>query len=451
MLNEDCVYIIGHINPDADSIASAMGYAWLLKRRDGLNAIAARAGALNPQTVWILKHLELEIPLLITDASPHFGSIVRRLATVNPESKLSEAWGIASHTGGIVPVVSDDGKPFGLINGYTLFRFLQQSIGPRLDRNEKRIIDLLSTPSKNAAEKNVPKFPVHMHIRDALNRILREEQNDFFVIDEKEQYLGVCSQRDALNPPRLKLILVDHNEPRQSIASLDEAELLEVLDHHRLGNPYTHQPIRFTVDVVGSTSTLVVEQTTESGFCMPSALAGLLLAGLLVDTLMLKSPTTTPRDKSAAEQLSRWAFISGSPLRNEDIQSFGQQVMHAGTGLANRDPIEIVSTDIKIYEASGYKFAIAQAEVSDLTQIAEYLSGLRDALNDLRNKRGMDFSMLLITDVVSGSSRLLISQPEPHILDDLPYPQLSDGSRQAEGVVSRKKQLLPVVLGHLEK
>ncbi len=270
-------------------------------------------------------------------------------------------------------------------------------------------------------------------------------------MDENGLYHGIARQRDILNPPRLKIILVDHNEPRQAIAALEEAELLEILDHHRLGNPHTHTPIRFTVDIVGSTSTLVTEQTAEAGLSMPPALAGALLAGLLADTLILTSPTTTQRDKDAAERLSRWAFVGGSPLRGETIESYGKAVLSAGAGLSNRKPEEIVSTDIKQFEAGGFKFAIAQAEVTDLMQIADHLQPLTQALDDLRDKRGLDFAMLLITDIVGGSSRLVISSNATPVLDDLPYPPLPDGTRDAPGVVSRKKQLLPVVLGLLER
>ena len=170
-----------------------------------------------------------------------------------------------------------------------------------------------------------------------LNKILRDEFNDFWVVDEHGLYVGIATQREILNPPRLKIILVDHNEPRQAIAALEEAELLEILDHHRLGNPYTHQPIRFTVDIVGSTSTLVTEMTAEAGLSMPPALAGTLLAGLVADTLILTSPTTTPRDKAAAERLSRWAFVGGSPLKGETIESYGKAVLNAGAGLSNRN------------------------------------------------------------------------------------------------------------------
>ncbi|MCX6066078.1 MAG: DHH family phosphoesterase, partial [Chloroflexi bacterium] len=408
-------------------------------------------GALNPQTAWVLKRLGLEAPLLMTDASPRFESVMRQLDTVLPDAPLSEAWALASRTGGLAPVVYEDGKPFGMINGLSLFGFFRQVIGPRLDLSEQRIVDIMAAPCKEVADIDVPKFPANGHIRDALNRILREEHNDFFVVDESGHYLGVCHQRGALNPPRLKIILVDHNEPRQAIAALEEANLLEILDHHRLGNPHTHQPIKFTVDTVGSTSTLVSELTADAGLSMPPALAGILLAGLLADTLILTSPTATPRDKLAAERLSRWAFVGSGPLKGETIQSYGTAVLAAGAGLANKDSNDIVSTDIKPYEAGGFKFAVAQAEVTDLLQIGEHLVRLQDALNDLKDKRGLDVTVLLITDVVRGSSRLLISNPAPPILDELPYPPLADGTRDAPGVVSRKKQLLPAVLGLLEK
>ena len=442
-------YVVGHVNPDTDSIASAMGYAWLLRERDGMDVVAARAGALNPQSAWVLKHLGLEAPFLLTDASPRFQSVTQRLDSIRPEAQLGAAWTLASRTGGVAPVVDADGKPFGMINGFSLFKYFAETLGPR--PGDTTVREMMSAPCRDAADSTVPKFSESAHIRDSLNRILRDNYDDFWIVDEQGQYVGVARQRDMLNPPRLQIILVDHNEPKQAIAALEEAELLEILDHHRLGNPHTHTPIRFTVDIVGSTSTLVCELTTDAGLSMPPNLAGALLAGLLADTLILTSPTTTPRDKAAAERLARWAFVGGSPLKGETIDSFGQAIVSAGAGLSNRKPAEIVNTDIKPYEAGGYKFAIAQAEVTDLVQLAEHLEPLTKALNDLRDKRGLDFAMLLITDVVRGSSLLITSSDAPAILADLPYPPLPDGTRDAPGVVSRKKQLLPVVLGLLEK
>jgi manganese-dependent inorganic pyrophosphatase len=442
-------YVIGHVNPDTDSIASAMGYAWLLRERDGMDTIAARAGALNPQSAWVLKQLGLEAPVLLTDASPRFESVMQRLDSLRPEAQLGMAWMLASRTGGVAPVVEAEGKPYGIINGFSLFRYFTEILGPQ--PGDMTVRAMMSLPCKDAANTNVPKFPANGHIRDFLNRILRDEVDEYFVLDENGLYCGIARQRDLLNPPRLRIILVDHNEPGQAIAALEEAELLEILDHHRLGNPHTHSPIRFTVDIVGSTSTLVCEQTAEAGLSMPPALAGALLAGLHSDTLILTSPTTTPRDKQAADRLARWAFAGGSPLKGETIDSYGKAVLSAGAGLSNRKPEEVVSTDIKTYEAGGFRLAIAQAEVTDLVELLEHLEPLTRALDELRTKRSLDFAMLLITDIVRGTSRLIISSNAPPLLDDLPYPPLPDGTRDAPGVVSRKKQLLPVVLGLLER
>lgn len=443
------LYVIGHVNPDTDSIASAIGYAWLLKERDGLDIVAARAGAMNPQTLWVLHKLGVDAPMLLTDASPRFESVSRRFATITPDQPLREAWTIANRTGGIAPLVNADGTPYGLVTGWSLFAFLSKAIGPIVRHETDQLTPLMEAPSREACSTNVPVFYATNRIRDSLNRILRMEESDFFVVDNEGRYQGVARQRDLLNPPRLHLILVDHNEPQQAIGSLDEAELVEVLDHHRLDNASTHTPIRFTVDVVGSTSTLVAERIEESGLSAPPQIAGVLLSGLLSDTLLLTSPTTTERDRQIAERLERWAFAPGSPVEGETIQSYGEKVIEAGAGLESRDPDEIVSQDMKRYEAGRYKFSIAQAEVNKFIESEETKQAIFDALNRQKERSGLDFSMLMVTNVVAGSSRLLISE-DAAVLNDLPYPYLPDGIREAKGVVSRKKQLLPVILGLVE-
>lgn len=444
------IYVIGHVNPDTDSIAAAIGYAWLLRERDGMDTVAARAGAINVQTAWVLKNLGMEAPALLTDASPRFESVMRRFDTTSPESPLRDAWAVASRTGGIAPLVNPDGTPYGLVNGRSLFEFLSRLVGPHLKQQEARISQILDYASQNAADTKVARFQASTRIRDVIHRILREEGDEFIVTDENGRYVGVCRQRDLLNPPRLKMVLVDHNELSQAVSSLDEAELLEILDHHRLGNPSTRVPIRFTVDTVGSTSTLVSERIEDAGLSAPPDIAGLMLAGLLSDTLVLASPTTTDRDQIAAERLSRWAFVGGSTLADETIQSFGKKVLASGAGLGARAPKDVVSSDMKIYRSGGLQFAVAQAEVSDLYEVSEHLNSLTVALEELREQKGLDFAMLMVTDVVRGASRLLVAN-QPPVLADLPYPPQSDGTRMAEGVVSRKKQLLPVVLGLLER
>ncbi|MEM5776598.1 MAG: DHH family phosphoesterase, partial [Anaerolineaceae bacterium] len=321
------IYVIGHVNPDTDSIAAATGYAWLLRERDGSDTVAARAGAINAQTSWVLKTLEMDAPMLLNDASPRFESVMRRLDTTLPERPLRDAWAVASRTGGIAPLVNADGTPYGLVNGRSLFDFLFHMVGPHLKQQDKPISEILDMPSQQAATTKVARIQASTRIRDVINRILREEGDEFIVTDENGHYVGICRQRDLLNPPRIKLVLVDHNETSQAVGSLDEAELLEILDHHRLGNPSTRTPIRFTVDIVGSTSTLVSERIEDAGLSAPPHLAGLMLAGLLSDTLILTSPTTTDRDREAADRLARWAFVGGSVLANETIRSYGEKIL----------------------------------------------------------------------------------------------------------------------------
>jgi manganese-dependent inorganic pyrophosphatase len=444
------IFVTGHVNPDTDSIASAIGYAWLLRERDGSDAIPARAGAINPQTSWVLRFAGIEPPILIPDASPKFETVVKRLDTTSLDQPLRDAWAISSRTGGVAPVINPDGTPYGLITGRSLFNHIARLVGPHKLKQDMKIGEILDLPARDAADTTVPHFQSSWRIRDLLNRILREEGDDYLVVDENNKYLGVCRQRDLLNPPRMKIILVDHNEPQQALGSIQEADLIEILDHHRLGNSQTHIPIRFTVDVVGSTSTLISERVEDTGLSAPPSIAILLLAGLVSDTLILTSPTTTDRDRQAGERLSRWAFNGGSPYESETLESFGRKVISAGSGLTTRPASEVITSDLKVYQMDPFHFAVAQAEVSDMVEVADHITELQQALIDMQTSKGLSFAMLMVTDVVGGSSRLLTANPPP-LLAGLPYKPLPDGTWLAEGIVSRKKQLLPVILGMLEQ
>jgi manganese-dependent inorganic pyrophosphatase len=136
------IYVIGHVNPDTDSIAAAMGYAWVLRERDGADVQAARAGSLNPQTTWVLKKMGIDSPPLLNDASPRFEAVVHRLDTTTPDRPLRDAWAIASRTWGVAPVVNDDGTPFGLVNGASLFGYLSHVVGNHPRRQEMKLAEI---------------------------------------------------------------------------------------------------------------------------------------------------------------------------------------------------------------------------------------------------------------------------------------------------------------------
>jgi manganese-dependent inorganic pyrophosphatase len=442
------IYVIGHQNPDTDAIASAMGYAWLLRERDGKNAIAARAGALNTQTSWVLKTIGLEPPQHLADASPRFERITRTLPPILPDRPLREAWAVASNGRSAAPLVGADGKPLGLVTGNSVFAFLSRQLEEKIDLDNVSVGRMLSVPAREAMDADVPRFAMSTRVADGRGRVLREERDDFFVVAADGTYYGICRTPDVLNPPRMQIILVDHNEPSQSIGALDEADLIEVLDHHRLGNPPTKAPIPFTVDPVGSTSTLVSERIAAANLNPPPAIAGLLLAGLLSDTLVLKSPTTTARDRVAAKRLEGW-WLNGGGVAFQTFAEFGAAVLAAGAGLAVRDVESIVNTDLKVYEGGGIKFGVAQVEVANLHEIDNRLEEIRDGLEALCKSRGLALAVLMVTDVVRGGSRLVLSG-QAERLNELPYQRLTDGTLDAPDLLSRKKQLLPTILGLLE-
>jgi manganese-dependent inorganic pyrophosphatase len=447
-LRMEPVYVIGHVNPDTDAIAAAVGYAWVLRERDGQNAIAARAGPTNPQTTWVLRTVGLEAPRYLPDASPRFERITRTLPPVQPGRPLREAWAVASASHSGAPVVDDGGVPLGLVTGDSVFRFLSQQMDERLDLDNISVARVLAVPCSVAMDADVPRFPCTMRVRDARTRVLRDERDDFFVTDEAGKYFGVCRTPDVLNPPRLRLILVDHNEAGQALGAIEEADLVEVIDHHRLGNPPTNIPIPFTVDPVGSTSTLVTERVVGAGLKAPPAIAALLLAGVLSDTLIFKSPTTTDRDRVAADSLAAWC-LGTAALSYDNVETYGEAVLSAGSGLAVRGIDAILNSDLKLYEAGEVKFGIAQAEVANRHELAERLAAIRGGLEALAQAKGLDLAVLMVTDVVRGSSRLVLAGKLAPRLEDLPYQALPDGTLDAPELVSRKKQLLPAILSLL--
>jgi len=357
--------------------------------------------------------------------------------------------GIFSKTNGIAPIVEEDGTPFGLVTGESLFHLINELVGPNLANQSMNLNEILELPCREAADTTIEKFNGSTRIRDLIKKVLREEQNEFWVVDDDGHYIGVVRQRDVLNPPRVRLVLVDHNEAQQSVSALEEAELLEILDHHRLGNRPTNAPIKFSVEPVGSTSTLVTEKIGQAGLAPPANIAGLLIAGIVSDTLNLISPTTTDRDHDAIKRLARWAFTPKSILADESLESFAEKILGAGTGLGSQPASEIINRDVKTYSSGGYHFAISQAEVSDLYELNNHREELKKGLKEFRESRAFDFAVLMVTDVVRGSSRVMVENT-PAILEDLPFEKSADGTLIAKGMVSRKKQLVPAILSLLE-
>lgn len=443
----DPYYVIGHKNPDTDSIASAIGYAWLLRERDNIDAIAARAGALNAQSKFALNYFQVEPPMLLEDAAPRFAAIAQPIASLRPDSPLHQAWQQYADNEHPVPIVTESGQPCGLVTGSSVFVYLSK----HLNMSEAPFRALIDVPCEQACDRSVPMFNTNDRVIDLVDSLLRVRRDYFWVVDVDGNYVGICRRADMLKPPQIKMILVDHNEVSQAVNGLDQAELMEVLDHHRIGAISTTMPIAFHVDVVGSCSTLVAERMRMAALIPPPGIAGLLLSGLLSDTLIFKSPTSTPRDQSAANWLARIAFgASGSADAEAKLRRYGEELLMAGADLTGRSARDLVSSDYKEFEAGKTKFGVAQIEVTSFSAIVEpdQLKDIRDALKAQCEQHSLEFAALMVTDIVQNNSLLVLSH-EVRQLAQLPFSRRGSGVFDLPGVVSRKKQLLPTLLGLL--
>jgi manganese-dependent inorganic pyrophosphatase len=439
MDNTNVVYVIGHRNPDTDMIATALGYAWVLATRDGLNCRPARAGEVNAQTAFALKRFGVEPPELLTDAWMRVGQLAQHIGPLSPHQPLLDAARAVAAVRRPIPVVGDDGKPIGIITGAGLFAALNDLLaGPITARLEER----LASPCLSATDRDVPIFRTDERVRDVRSLALRGTHDDFPVVDEEDHYIGLVQKADLLAPRQVRLALVDHNEAGQAVPGLEEADIIAVLDHHRLGNLPTPAPIRFKADPVGSCSTLVIEEALVADLTPPPGLCSMMLCGILSDTLVLRSPTTTGRDRAAAAQLVVLAGLVPAEASTAEREA-------AMAGLGQRPADQVVRADLKTYQQGTIHFAIAQVEVPGFAELDERVGELCQALEELRESRDFEFVLLLVPDVVRGTSRLVTASPG-RLFDGLPYPRRADGTLDAPGVVSRKKQLLPAVLAALE-
>jgi manganese-dependent inorganic pyrophosphatase len=421
-------YVVGHQRPDTDAIAAALGYAWYLSALGQTAVVAARAGHVGPQAAFALERFGQDPPRLLLDVAPTFGHAAAPEEGVAPEDPLTVAMARLSTGVRVTPIVDAARRPLGVVMPMALARAFAAGAGAR------------GLVCRDAAEP-APTFATRERISDHRSALLRRGADDFIVTDEEGRYLGMATRSGILAPPRARLILVDHNELSQAVASAEEAEIAAVLDHHRLGNPPTASPIPFLVEPVGSTCTLVAEQCRRSALDPPPGVAGMLLSGVLSDTLVFRSPTTTDRDHRAAEWLQQCV--------GRDLAGFGEELLRAAPGLAAREPQEIVNADRKSYEMSGRSVSIAQVEVATLVEIPPCRDELLAALEDLREREAQALVCLMVTDVVAGCSRLLC-RGERRLVAALPFARAGDGEFDLAGIVSRKKQLVPALYAAIE-
>ncbi|MDD5434978.1 MAG: putative manganese-dependent inorganic diphosphatase, partial [Nitrospira sp.] len=261
------------------------------------------------------------------------------------------------------------------------------------------------------------------------------------VVDDTGRLIGILTRRDLLKEYRKRVILVDHNEASQAVPGIEEAEVVEVYDHHRIGSFQTLHPILFVAEPVGCTNTLIAELYHKHELEPEKEYAGIMLAAILSDTVILRSPTTTDRDVKAAAYLAEVAGLN--------IQKLGEEMFNASSDLLKKQPEEIIKTDYKIYEVGKHKIGIGQIEVIEMLTFEKLRESLLDALNKILLEDRLTMACLLVSDIIYENSLLLFTGDNA-VVTHMGYPIVSPHLAELKGVLSRKKQLVPRLLSVLK-
>lgn len=300
------------------------------------------------------------------------------------------------------------------------------------------IVELnFSMPVSACIESPDPTFYENDMIREVEKQVNRYNHGGFIVLDEDGKLSGVLTRIILARTSRYLVALVDHNEYAQAVDGIEQADVAEIVDHHRLGARTTDQPITFINRVVGSTCTIIADMFRSARLTPTPEIAGCMLSAILSDTVILRSPTTTTLDREIAQDLAGLARV--------DLETWGEEMFAAGTDLHEMAPREIILQDQKCYEESEWRFAVSQIEMVGFKSFYEMKEDIAAALDAVRAEQGVQFACLLVSDIAKETSVLLFSGPD-RVADAIGYPKLEANLFQLKGVLSRKKQLLPNLL-----
>ena len=426
----DKIYITGHRNPDLDSVCSAAAYAVLKNTTDPDNSyIPVRPGHLSESAKRILSSLDITPPPYKRDIYPKVSDVMlTHSAKVDVSGSLNDlADSYNIHNPSATPVF--DGDTFaGLITVDDIASWML------LHLSEEDTISRIPSIRELMRDQAEP-FSTDDLFEDAKSVFYSSSKRGIAVFDDAG-YAGYVTRRCFLNTPRHKVILVDHNEPGQSIRGIETASVVEIIDHHRLDAVRTDLPIFIDAEPLGSTCTIVYQLFRRSGIEPDPQTAKVLLTGIIADTLILKSPTTTDTDDRAAAALSTICGV--------DTEQFGLSMFSNTEGLKTRDPLTAVTSDFKTYNEKGVKVGIGQCEVTTLNDLSEYSSAYLDALEEVRVRNGLDWAVLMITNVLNEHSVLLCTDYKAN--KKLSYSHINALIFDMPGILSRKKQLLPEIL-----
>ena len=538
------VVVIGHRNPDTDSICSAIAYAELKNKTSDLVCEARRAGKMNQETEFVLKKFGVTPPRMCTDVNPKIRDVdYRQVPGIPGSTSLRKAWEIMRDQKiDTLPVTSEEDELQGVITvkdiatanmdlfdtgilakSRTSYRNILETLGATMvvgsedaecttghirigtatpemlessmekgdiviltNRYESQLcaiekeasliiicngakvgrtiqhiaaetgVAIMSAPCDTYAaaklisqcapisyymtRNDIMKFTLVTPVADVTRVMAKVRHRYFPILDADGKYCGMISRRNIINLRKRRIILVDHNEATQAVEGFDQAEILEIIDHHRIGSLETSGPVYFRNQPVGCTATIITQMYDENGVTIPQKIAGLLLAAILSDTLVFRSPTCTPIDVNAANRLAKIAGV--------DINEFANEMFEAGEKLDGKTAEEVFLQDFKVFMCGDIRFGVAQGSYMTRKNLTAAEALLKPYLEEARNKQNVEDIYMLLTDVPKEESVVICDgrYAAGVLTDGFEIQPGADGSWTLPGVVSRKKQFIPALM-----
>ena len=538
------VVVIGHRNPDTDSICSAIAYAELKNKTSSLVCEARRAGRMNQETEFVLKRFGVAPPRMCTDVNPKIRDVdYREMPGIPGTTSLRKAWEIMRDKQiDTLPVTSPDNELEGVITvkdiatanmdvfdtgilakSQTTYRNILETLsgtmvvgreddvcttghirigtatpemlestvekgdiviltnryesqlcaiekeaslliicnGAKVGRTIQRIAEetgvaIMTAPCDTYAagklmsqcapisyymtRDDIMKFTLVTPVADVTRVMAKVRHRYFPILDEDGKYCGMISRRNIIALRKRRIILVDHNEATQAVEGFDQAEILEIIDHHRIGSLETSGPVYFRNQPVGCTATIVTQMYDENGVEIRPQIAGLLLAAILSDTLVFRSPTCTPVDVSTAHRLAKIAGV--------EIDAFASEMFEAGEKLDGKTPEEVFLQDFKVFMCGDVRFGVAQGSYMTRKNLKAAQQLLTPYLPEACGKQNVEDLYMLLTDVPKEESVVICTgrHADEMLRSGFEKEPEEDGSWVLPGVVSRKKQFIPALM-----
>lgn len=547
-MEQRLINVIGHKNPDTDSICSAIAYAYLKNTEHPGHYIARRAGGINNETNFVLNYFGASEPDYLEDVNVQMRDIDFRETKGVPDTiSIRNAWQLMKEQDVVtLPIIQNGNKLEGLItindiaksymdvfdnnilalartpisnlmevlegtlicgnpharivNGkvligaanidvmdacieeddlvlvadreetqraaieqgaFCIIVCLNAKISPEIIQlAEEHQCNIITTyyDTYSAARMINQCIPIRYFMRrsnlvtfqlddtlDSVKEIMSKlRHRDFPITDAVGNYYGMVSRRNLLAMRRKQVILVDHNERSQAVTGIENAEILEIIDHHRIGSMETINPVYFRNQPVGCTATIVYQMYLEQGVTPPKQMAGLLCSAILSDTLMFRSPTCTPMDESAARQLSKLAGI--------DIESYAMEMFAAGSDLVGKSPEEIFYQDFKTFQVGDITFGAGQISSLNQQELADLQVKIHAYLKDSYTATKCDMIFFVMTNILDeGSTMLFYGEQADVLVKEAFQTELTDNTCYLPGVVSRKKQIVPLLVSTLQQ